>query len=190
MAESTLGRYAPPEEANTASDDMLIPMADTEIVRAIISYRREAEDARDPRDRLSDRNMSAYFSHLDRNTQVEGQSDEFLPKVALGVDQTSAIINRGLTGYGQWFAVDLQSEDMNDPTRLTGEAIEKLMRKHLEPQQSSMREMPSFPTTITDASKVGLLQAMCALKIWGEEVPSKKLSLTAMPVYGLSLIHI
>jgi len=176
--------YTAAEGHQDTPEDAQEPMRDEEIVQAVLRYKREAEDARDYRDILSDRNLEAYYSRLARDSEVEGQSNEFLPKVALGVDQTSAIINRGLTGYGQWFSVDLQRDDPANPALLSGEAIEKLLRKHLEPQQSPMGETPSFPTVVTDASKVGLLQSLCILKIWGEQVPSKRLAITPVPIFG------
>lgn len=187
MAEISLGEYARMDrEAEVAAEAR--QMSDTAIVATILGYRQEAEDARRVRDALTERNMAAYFSRIGGEEPMAGQSDEFLPKVALGVDRTAAVINRGLTGYGQWFAVELAGEQgrttgQRDTSRLTAEQIEKLMRRHLEPQQSALGDVQNFPLTVTDASKVGLLQAVCALKIGGDRLATKQLALTDLPAW-------
>jgi len=171
-------------------EEGLRPLSDAEIVQIILAYKKDSEDVRkEQRDSISDANMDCYFLRQDVSNKVRGQSTEYLPDVAQAADHAGALIKRGLTGYGQYFDVDL-SKAMPAPlpgqpdTRLTGEDAEKILRQHLEPQQTPLGETPSLPLVLEDAVKTALFQSLAIIKVCGDFLVTGHMKLEQEPFFA------
>lgn len=134
--------------------------AEEQIVSTLASYKREADEARRERLRLNDRNFDFYHLKQDYSHKKAGQSQEFLAKQALAVEQITSFIHQGLVDLGDWFSVD-PAPGNNDPlfTRTEARAVlERQLRK------------AGFFTHIQDALKTGLLSALMIAKVGGRHV--------------------
>lgn len=189
MAEE-VGGFASAYTDEAEDDGEERPLSDEEIIQIILAYKRDAEDVRtEERDHLTDANMNCYFLRQDTSNKAKGQSTEFLPDVAQAADHAAALVKRGLTGYGQYFDVDLSKALPAPPegqpdTRMTGEDAEKLLRKHLEPQQSPLGEDAPLPIILEDAVKTALLQSLAIIKVCGDFVTTGHMQLEQEPAFA------
>src|SRR6476659_3741594 len=89
-------------------DDMPVaPWDDLSVIQVTMAYKQESEEARHVRDRLNKINYDAANSRQDNTGKLKGQSQEFLPKTAMALEQFKAFIKRGLVAFGNWFSVEL-----------------------------------------------------------------------------------
>ena len=90
-------------------NDQLIPDG-IGVIEAINQYRQESADARRDRDWKGDRNWDMYLGKQDWSHKQPGQSQEFLPKVPVSVEQLAALVKRALVQFGKYFSVDVDAE--------------------------------------------------------------------------------
>ena len=92
----------PPEDMPSPQTPV---MSDDEVLRAVRAYKDEADQARQSRMKLNERNWLAYYGQQDFSGKLPGQSREVIPKVSESVEALAAFVKRGLTEYGNWFSV-------------------------------------------------------------------------------------
>lgn len=135
--------------------------ADADLVLAIQSAKREAEDGRRQRMYKSQENWAAYNSDQDWSHKLDGQSTEFLPKTSETVDQFAAIFKKALTQFGDWFSV---KGGKNSP--LSDKTIREILKYYLERLPDGDTTI-NFGTRLSDATKSGLLECLMTFKIHG-----------------------
>jgi len=130
-----------------------------EVLDAIRLYKTESENSRKARTRLNDRNWAAYLSKQDWTHKKEGQSKEFSPRTSMGVESVTAFVKRTLTGFGNYFSMDLVNEDM-----MTSQQAHDLLRFHLDDEKTD------FTTMVGDSIKIMLLSSVATYKVRHEVV--------------------
>jgi hypothetical protein len=137
---------------------------DMTVIHAVTAYREEAEEARRDRLRLSRRNREAVANEQDWGHKNEGQSTEYLPKSSGAVQQWKALIKRGITGFGNWFTMDVP-----DDSPLTGEETRAILMEYLEDLPVSLFNMEStnIGQVLSDAAEVGMVESLMIFKIHG-----------------------
>lgn len=122
---------------------------DGDIVNTICQYKEESEDSRRDRTRLNDRNWAAYFSRQDWSHKKEDQSREFSPRTSMGVESVTAFVGRSLTGFGDYFSMDIA-----DNSIMTDFQARDLLRYHLEDEDTE------FTEKVKEAVKIALLSSV------------------------------
>jgi hypothetical protein len=139
--------------------------SDEAVLEAIRAYKQEADAARRLRMALDRQIRDAYLCIQDWSHKQEGQSREFLPKLAVSIEQFAQFVKRALTDFGQWFSVQLPE---NSP--ISAADVEKLLQWHLDNLSRTDEHRSDFATLISDAVKAGSLGSLVILKVHGRAV--------------------
>jgi hypothetical protein len=153
-------RPAPSEDAPVS------PEGDLTVIQAIRSCFREAEQAAQTRTQKTRQNFQAYLGHQDWRHKQAGQSQEFLPKTSMAVEQFAQFIKRALTQFGAWFSVDVTEDSL-----LTDQQVHDLLRTYLDDLPGPGSDTVPFELVLSDGMKHGLLGALVILKVHGRHVP-------------------
>lgn len=139
--------------------------ADADLILAIQSAKREAEDGRRQRLWKSQENWAAYNGDQDFTYKLDGQSTEFLPKTSETVDQFAAIFKKALTQFGDWFSVKGGKNSL-----LSDKTIREVLKYYLDnlPDGDTTAK---FSTRLSDAAKSGLLECLMTFKVHGYRMP-------------------
>jgi hypothetical protein len=155
-AERASGRQPGDDEEVAAHDDLTV----LTFVRGFYDTAKDAKRSRSAKNRA---NWRAYHAEGDWSHKQKGQSKEYLPKVAMAIEQFSSFIKRALVSFGDYFDVELP-----DGPLLSRDA-RKLLMSQLEdcgpPQETGDRA--DFATVIADGVKTGALGSLIILKIHG-----------------------
>ena len=116
-------------------------------------------------------NQQMFLGQQDYSHKTAGQSAEFLPKVPMAVEQISGMIKKALVNYGNWFSVDTQGVQ---GLPITDEQIREIIMTQLMSMNEVDQNHIDFPVLISDAMKVGLLQAKIIVKVYGRYFTKKK----------------
>jgi len=133
-----------------------------EIVLLVRNYFDEAYDAKRDRMDLNRLNFDCFHLRSSYFHKVEGQSQEFLGKVNLAVEQISAFIQQGLIDIGDWFRVDTAPGIAPEALTISPEDVRRLTKRQLE--------LVGFNTKVSDALKLGLLGSLMIAKVHGKFV--------------------
>lgn len=134
------------------------------VIQAVRAYRSEAEKAKRTRLLQNRTNMAAYMGQQDWTGKQKGQSREFIPKTSSSVEQFSAFVKRALTQVGDdWYQTALGK---NSKSPLTDEQIRALLNCYIDNLPIGAKTS-SLAVTLSDAVKVGLLEALIILKVHG-----------------------
>lgn len=136
------------------------------LLRRFLSAREESELARKLRMNLNIRNRDAYHSRQDWSQKIEGQSREFLPKVASTVEAFSAFVKRALVDFGQWFSAEMPKGAVVD-----GQAIASLLLCELHRLTDDDGSRTSIEVRVSDGVKTALLEAVMTFKITAGKGP-------------------
>jgi hypothetical protein len=131
----------------------------------------EAHDAKQTRMLKNKDNRDVYLGRQDYSYKMDGQSQEFLPKVPIAVEQMTYFIKKGLVDFGQWFSVDV---DNTMQGVITGHEVSAILSSFLSEMYQGNNEFIDVETIISDGSKVALLEAMMIFKIHGCMAPTRK----------------
>lgn len=172
------------EEAEGAEDVPVAPFDGLTVADYIKACRDESKQARLTREALNQINYDAEHCRQDLSAKVRGQSAEFLPKTSMALEQLSAFIKRGLVAFGNWFSVELSPNPAFAGGPLTESGIIRLMRHRLEDPGEIPVGCQDFPTTISDGIKTGGLGSLIVLKVCGQWVPTRRLSVDTRPLMG------
>lgn len=96
----------------------------------------------------------------DYSDKLEGQSREFLPKVAMAVEQDANFLQQGLTDISQAFSVEPSPGLDADTMPVKPEEVKILMERELKKS--------FFLNHIGDTLKTGLLSSLMITKVHGE----------------------
>ena len=137
---------------------------DSKIIRVSESYVREAAEAKKSRMDKNKENFDVYHLNQDFSHKDEGQSQEFLPRQSMGVEQIAAFIHQGLLESGEWFKVDLNPGVVN-PVINANEA-QMITNRQLE--------KAGFSQMVHDSLKLGQLGSLMIVKVHGKRVPTPR----------------
>lgn len=139
---------------------------DSDIINCLTNYRAEASSAKKDRMDQNKQNFDAYHQRQDWSHKLAGQSKEFLPKVALAVEQNSNMIQQGLLDIGEWFKVDSQEGIDPDIMKIKPSTVFRLLDRQLQKD--------GFVKKTGDAVKLGFLGGLIIAKVGGKYVNKPK----------------
>ncbi len=134
------------------------------VVQIITANRNESRSARMDRMMQNDLNFDAYHLKSMSGHKKRGQSNEFLPKQAMAVEQVTSFLHQGLMDIGQWFSAEAARG--NKTPLFTDSEVKALMDKFLQDA--------SFYTHSQDGIKTALLGAIMITKVGTKLVPKPK----------------
>lgn len=134
------------------------------VIQAVRAMKDEADWARRSRLRQNERNRDVYLGRQDWGHKFEGQSREFLPKVAVSVEQMTAFVKRALVQFGDWFSMEV---DRRLEPMVSGQQLVHLYRSFLDNMWAPNGLTTKASTLISDAVKVGLLESLMIVKVHG-----------------------
>lgn len=135
--------------------------SDAVIVRTTENYIRESYEARRERIRLNRLNYDIYHHRQDYAHKRPGQSQEFLPKQQMAVEQMSSFVAQGLVDVGHWFNVEQQPGVKKN--RVDATEVYLLLQRQLEKTK--------FLSFVSDSIKTGALGSLMIAKIHGQQKP-------------------
>lgn len=138
------------------------------LVKVFSEYKREAHDARRWRLKKNRRNWDLYNGNQDWSHKIEGQSTEFIPKLALAAEQMSAAIRKALTQFGPWFSLQLPAGAI-----ISNEQARTLLMRFLQQLVVGRHKKVGIATVLADVVKQGLMESILVLKIHGYPVTEK-----------------
>lgn len=130
------------------------------------AYKREAEEARLSRIQQNKVNYDTYHSRQDFSYKEKGQSQEFLPKMFIAVEQGANAIQSGLVDMSEWFRVYPAPGITEAQMRIKPIEIQKILSRQLEKAH--------FMTRVGDAVKLGFLGSLIVTKVHGKYVPKAR----------------
>ena len=170
-------------EKKAGSDEAIAPDDRLTVISFVTQCMKEAEQSKSYRKILDEQNWDAYHGRTTYNNKVEGQSDEFIPKVSLALEQIAASIKRGLVSFGNYFDVTLTPDPVVTGAPLTASGIVKLMRHRLEDSSELIKGCTDFATTLEDGIKAAALSSLLILKVHGVWDVSRKYTAEVQPIY-------
>jgi len=138
--------------------------SDALIVRTTQNYIRESYEARRERIRLNRLNYDIFHHRQDYAHKRPGQSQEFLPKQQMAVEQMASFVSQGLVDVGHWFNVQQQPGVKNN--RVDSVETYLLLQRQLEKS--------GFLSFVSDAIKTGALGSLMIAKVHGKNVPTAR----------------
>lgn len=130
------------------------------VVLTTQNYIRESNEAKKTRIDRNQENFDVFHQNQDYSHKNEGQSQEFLPKQTMAVEQLSSFIQQGLVDLGDFFSVE--AEPGNKDEFITPEEVRLLTNRQLK--------KASFLQVVGDAIKSGALGSLMILKVGGRTV--------------------
>ena len=153
-------------------DEYVTPEADLKVIKAVKAFKDEADLQRRTRIAKSRENVNIYNGKQDWTHKLAGQSAEFLPLVPMAVEQISSFIKKALVSYGDWFSVDVSENPL-----VRGTEVVDIVLGQLNTMSRVDDVYNDFPTLVSDAIKVGLLQSLIIFKVYTKTYQRKKLSI-------------
>jgi hypothetical protein len=135
---------------------------DQTIIRCTENYRREADDARRPRLEQNKINFACYNLKQDYSHKIKGQSQEFLPKMAMAVEQSANFIQQGLTDIGEWWRAEPEVGLNEDMMKVKPSTVYTITERQLQ--------RAGFMNKIGEAAKLGLIGSLMIAKVGGKFV--------------------
>lgn len=134
-----------------------------ELIQMACNYEKEADTAKLNRMQQNKINFDSYHLRRSSKEKQAGQSDEFLPKMSMAVEQGANFIQQGLTDLGEWFRVEEEEGLNSDLLQVKPDEVRKLLQRQLEQMK--------FYNLIGDAAKLGFLGSLIIFKVTGKLVP-------------------
>lgn len=134
------------------------------VVQCVISYRAQAEQAKQTRMQLNRDNFNCYHMRADWSHKKEGQSKEFLAKQSVAVEQLVSFLQQGLVDKGNWWSIEAEAGvNDEDPAGISSDDMFKLTSRQLD-----KNDIYIF---VGDGLKLGALGSLMIAKITGTYVP-------------------
>ena len=128
-----------------------------EVVRAVKRYRQEADIAKHDRMQQNQVNFDVYHLKQDYSHKNKGQSQEFLPKQSMAVEQAATLLQQGLVDLGEWWKVE-EAKGLNpDNMVVKPSEMYSLTNAHLEHND--------FMSQVGNMLKLGLLGSVAIVKV-------------------------
>lgn len=134
------------------------------VVRATQGYMRESYEAKRDRMRLNRLNYDIFHHKQDYSHKRPGQSQEFLPKQQMAVEQMSNFVTQGLIDMGQWFSVE----------RLPGAKDQVINVDDVYLLLQRQLEKANLMSFVGDSIKTGALASLMIAKVHGKMVPKQE----------------
>jgi hypothetical protein len=125
---------------------------------------REAYEARRDRIRLNRLNYDIFHHRQDYSHKQPGQSQEFLPKQQMAVEQLSSFVSQGLVDLGHWFTVEKEPGVKNKI--IDAAEVYLLLARQLEKAK--------FVSFVSDSIKTGSLASLMIAKVHGKNTSSPR----------------
>lgn len=138
--------------------------ASQQIVTAIMEYKKEAEQAKQRRMQQNDRNHDVYHLLQDWSHKLKDQSQEFLPRQSMAIEQISQFVHQGLVEMDAFFSAD-PKRGVKKPLFSKDEARNLL---------ADILEKGDFFDFTHDSIKSGLLGSLIIAKIYPKMVPKTR----------------
>ncbi len=151
--------------------------------RIIGQCREKADRARRTRGEQNKANWDLYHGRQDFSYKQKYQSKEFLPDLPIAVEQMAGVIERALTDFADWFDIKPSYGGYDDPVqRLLVDPISMVrlltyVLGRLWQPGNQADTAYGFPTLIADAVKLGLMEAVITLKIYGVDAEEPRFRL-------------
>lgn len=139
-----------------------VKFTDSDLITCMTNYRNEADQARQYRIQQNRINFDAYQLQQDWNYKQIGQSREYLPKVAMAVEQSANFLQQGLVEPGEWFKVAPAPGLIEDMMKIKPEEVRRLLERQLQKND--------FYTFAGNSFKAGLLGSLMICKVGGKYV--------------------
>ena len=149
--------------------DEALTDVEAKIVRQVRFAKHEAEVAKRTRMAQSRRNLDAYFGRQDWSHKQSGQSQEFLPKVAMALEQFRSFVKRALVDFGDWFTLEMPEVPGLEPTD-----IAKFLSAKIDTLSYNSEERIDFATLVTDGITVGALESLVIFKVHGRMAQERR----------------
>lgn len=144
------------------------------VAKTILSYVEESRLARVPRMEKNKRNFDTYHLNADWTHKRKGQSQEFLGKQQMAVEQIVSFLQQGLVDADDWFDIEFMPgvENPAKPLLLKASDWKKLLNRQLDIID---------PTVwMADSIKLGLLGSLMITKVHGRMVKKSKYEIEAL----------
>lgn len=141
------------------------------VIQAVNRYRSEAEEAKYDRIIKNRNNRDMFLGRQDWSHKQEGQSTEFIPKVAVSVEQMCSFVKKGLISFGDWFSIEL---DRSLSLVVDGAQIREVLKCFLNDLWERNNRSTRLHLVISDAVKQGLLESLMILKVHGGMMPFRQ----------------
>lgn len=141
------------------------------VIQAINQYRDQAEMARRDRLDLNRRNRDVFLGRQDFSYKIPGQSQEFLPKVPMSVEQMTSFVKKSIAGDSDWFSIQV---DRDLEKFIYGSQLSALLKIFLNNLWDEGGKTTNISTVISDAVKMGLLESLMILKVHGGVIKKHK----------------
>jgi len=163
----------------TEPDPQLTPPTDQEIVNALESYRKEADNERktglNPRDDKWRENLDLYWNRWDFTDKAAWQAKEKMPEVPSFVDRFAAAMTEALVSDPSGFYT------IKDPGDREGDLtkhLKKMTDAWLSTSGRNQNGYPlAFPSVFEEQVKLGALMAMSAVVTWKTDVPGGRVAI-------------
>lgn len=153
--------YSPIEGQDSIPSAPVSVPSDDWVLTVTQRYLSQASAVWAERDRLNRQNTEMFLGRQDWSHKIAGQSAEFLPVLTGAVEQITAFVKRALVELDDWFSVEATPNGI-----LSGDQIRSLLLGQL----NTLRDAGplNFITLMSDAVKLGVLQSLVILKVYGK----------------------
>ena len=134
--------------------------SDQDLLSIYQVYKQEADQARQSRMQQNKLNFDSYHMRQDFSYKLKGQSKEFLPKMAMAVEQGANFMQQGVVDMDDWFRVYPSPGLNEDAMKVKPSWIFKILVRQLEKAQ--------FMQKVGDAAKLGMLGSLMIAKVGGQ----------------------
>ena len=139
-------------------------MADEQnLVSIVNSYRKEATEAKQSRMEQNKINFDCYHLRQDYSDKQAGQSQEFLPRQSMAVEQAANFMQQGLVDIGDWYRIYPSDGLTEDMMKVKPGEMQRLLSRQLVKTK--------FMQQVGDAAKLGLIGSLMIAKVHGQMKP-------------------
>lgn len=142
------------------------PLDNGTLLTISTNYITESKEAKRTRMEKNKFNFDMYNLNQDFSDKITGQSQEFLPKLSMAIEQNANFLQQGLVDLGDWFSVEPEDGFEEDAMKIRPSEIYKLLSNNLS--------LDGFVKKIGDAAKLGMLGSLLIAKVHGKMVPKYK----------------
>jgi hypothetical protein len=123
----------------------------------------EARDGRRHRLELNRRNFDALHNRMDWSHKIEGQTQEFLPKTGVALEQFAALVEKSITGWKDWYMPVL---GRSGRFPLSPEQCRSFLDALLDTTAINATETGPVQPIIVDGIKLGALGSLAIFKVY------------------------
>lgn len=143
-----------------------------EILQVLLSYKREAEEARRGgpagRDEVWEDNWNLYWSHMDYSDKADWQNTDVMPEAPQFVDRWAAAMREALNQPGEWYSI----QDPGDPDNDLRPHIKRFMEWLIGRAGTTPDGHPTdFNAIFEDLMKLGAIMSVSATVTWQADTP-------------------